>query len=87
MITHFDSTDYAVKIAAEVKNWDATKYMLAKEARRRDLNEQFSVAAAQEAVRSPGFDGGRLESRAHRRLRRLGGRRHQQLLRHRQHGL
>ncbi|MBI1259366.1 MAG: beta-ketoacyl-ACP synthase II [Chloroflexi bacterium] len=55
MITHFDSTDYQVKIAAEIKNWDATKYMSAKDVRRRDLNEQYSVAASQEAVRSAGF--------------------------------
>lgn len=54
-ITRFDATDYAVRIAAEVKNWDASKYMQAKEARRRDLNEQFSVAASQEAIRSSGF--------------------------------
>lgn len=56
LITRFDSSDYAVKIAAEVKNWDATQYMLAKEARRRDLNEQFSVAASQEAVRDASFE-------------------------------
>ena len=56
MITHFDSTNYQVKIAAEIKDWDATQYMLAKEARRRDLNEQYSVAAAQEAVKSAGFE-------------------------------
>ncbi len=55
-LTRYDATDYAVKIAAEVKNWDPTKYMQAKEVRRRDLNEQFSVAASQEAVRSAGFE-------------------------------
>jgi 3-oxoacyl-[acyl-carrier-protein] synthase II len=55
-ITRFDTANYAVKIAAEVKNWDATKYMSAKEVRRRDLNEQFSVAAAQEAIRLSGFE-------------------------------
>ncbi len=55
-ITHFDTTDYAVKIAAEVKDWDPTKYMLAKEVRRRDLNEQFSVAASQEAIRDASFE-------------------------------
>lgn len=54
-ITRFDATDYAVKIAAEVKDWDASKYMQAKEVRRRDLNQQFSVAAAKEAVASSGF--------------------------------
>lgn len=54
-ITRFDSSNYAVKIAAEVKDWDASKYMQVKDARRRDLNEQFSVAAAQEAVRMSGL--------------------------------
>ena len=55
-LTRYDATDYAVKIAAEVKNWEPTKYMSAKDVRRRDLNEQFSVAAAQEAVASSGYE-------------------------------
>jgi 3-oxoacyl-[acyl-carrier-protein] synthase II len=54
-ITRFDTEGYNVRIAAEVKNWDATKYMQAKEARKRDLNQQFSVAAAQEAMQSSGL--------------------------------
>lgn len=54
-ITRFDSTSYNVHIAAEIKDWDATKYMSAKDARRRDLNQQFTVAAAQEAMRSSGL--------------------------------
>lgn len=56
MLTRYDASNLAVKIAAEVKNWDATKYMLAKEVRRRDINEQFSVAASQEAVASAGLE-------------------------------
>jgi beta-ketoacyl-acyl-carrier-protein synthase II len=55
-LTRYDASDLAVRIAAEVKNWDATKYMLAKEVRRRDINEQFSVAASQEAVASAGME-------------------------------
>ncbi len=55
-LTRYDATNLAVKIAAEVKDWDPTKYMLAKEVRRRDVNEQFSVAAAQEAVASAGLE-------------------------------
>jgi 3-oxoacyl-[acyl-carrier-protein] synthase II len=54
-ITRFDSSDYAVHIAAEVKNWDASRYMQVKDARRRDLNEQFSVAASKEAIASSGI--------------------------------
>jgi 3-oxoacyl-[acyl-carrier-protein] synthase II len=54
-ITRFDSSNYSVHIAAEVKNWDASKYMQVKDARRRDLNEQFSVAASKEAISSSGI--------------------------------
>ncbi|MBE2269620.1 MAG: beta-ketoacyl-ACP synthase II [Anaerolinea sp.] len=54
-ITRFDTTGYSVRIAAEVKDWDPTKYMQAKDARRRDLNQQFTVAAAQEAIQSSGL--------------------------------
>lgn len=56
VLTRYDASNLAVKIAAEVKNWDATQYMQAKEVRRRDINEQFSVAASQEAVRSAGLE-------------------------------
>ncbi len=49
-ITRFDPVNHLVKIAAEVKNWDPTVYMLAKEARRRDRYQQFVVAAGKQAV-------------------------------------
>jgi beta-ketoacyl-acyl-carrier-protein synthase II len=39
-----------------VKDWEPTKYMSAKDVRRRDLNEQFSVAAAQEAMAQSGYE-------------------------------
>jgi 3-oxoacyl-[acyl-carrier-protein] synthase II len=35
-ITRFDTTNFLVKIAAEVKNWEPSEYMPAKDARRRD---------------------------------------------------
>jgi beta-ketoacyl-acyl-carrier-protein synthase II len=54
-ITHFDTTNFPVKIAAEVKGFDPENYMSVKEARRRDIYQQFIVAAAQEAVNSSGF--------------------------------
>lgn len=49
-ITRFDTTDYAVKVAAEVKDFDAKKYYdTPAEIRHADLVMQYAVAAAQEA--------------------------------------
>ena len=55
-LTRFDATDYAVKIAAEVKDWDPSRYMLAKEARKRDRYQQFALAAALQAFQDSGLD-------------------------------
>jgi 3-oxoacyl-[acyl-carrier-protein] synthase II len=55
-ITRFDTTDYMVKIAAEVKDWDPTCVMNAKEVRRRDRNQHFILAAAKEAAANAGFE-------------------------------
>src|SRR5258708_14776137 len=55
-ITLFDSTDWSVHISAEVKNFDPSKYMDFKEARRRDRFEQFGVAAAKEALADSGLE-------------------------------
>jgi len=54
-ITQFDSSEWNVKIACEVKNFDPTQYMDPKEARRRDRFEQLGVAAAREALSSSGL--------------------------------
>ena len=54
-ITRFDSSDLLVHIACEIKDFDATKYMSARDARRRDLFEQYAVVAVQEAVRQSGL--------------------------------
>ncbi len=54
-ITNFDTTDYLVKVGGEVKNFDPTQYMDAKEARRRDRFEQFATAAAKEALAHSGL--------------------------------
>ncbi len=54
-IRRFPTDDLNVKIAAEVKDYDPTQYMDAKEARRRDRNCQFGVIAAREAVRHAGL--------------------------------
>jgi len=43
-ITKFDTTDFEVKIGAEVKDFDPTLYMDKKEAKRMDLFTQYAVA-------------------------------------------
>lgn len=55
-ITRFDTTDYKVKLAAEVKNFDPEKYMDKKTARRMEQFCQFAVAAAGEAIADAGLD-------------------------------
>ena len=49
-ISRFDTTDYKVKIAAEVKDFDATKYMEKNQARKMDMYSQYAIAAASEAM-------------------------------------
>jgi len=55
-ITQFDTTDLRTRIAAEVKGFDPTQYMDAKEVRRTDRFVHFAVAAAQEALAQSGLD-------------------------------
>ena len=54
-ITLFDSSPLQVHIAAEVKQFKPENFMDAKEARRRDRFEQFTVAAAREALAHSGL--------------------------------
>ena len=54
-ITLFDSSPLQVHIAAEVKNFKPENFMDAKEARRRDRFEQFTIAAAREALAHSGL--------------------------------
>ena len=51
-ITSFDTGDYDVKIAAEVKGFDCTQYVTRKQASRMDRFSQFGVAASLQAVKS-----------------------------------
>ena len=55
-ITLFDPAKLKVKIAAEVKNFDPTKYMDKREARRTSRFEQLALAAAQEAIAQAGIE-------------------------------
>ncbi|MDE6698038.1 MAG: beta-ketoacyl-ACP synthase II [Lachnospiraceae bacterium] len=54
--TKMDTTDYKVKLAAEVKNFDAKEYMDPKSAKRMDEFSQYAVAAAKEALADSGID-------------------------------
>jgi len=51
-ITLFDTTDFDVKIAAEVKGFDPLQYVDRKKARHTDRFTQFAIAASLEAVES-----------------------------------
>lgn len=55
-ITAFDTEDYKVKLAAEVKDFDAKKYMDFKTAKRMERFSQFAVAAAAEAFQDSGIN-------------------------------
>lgn len=48
-ITHFDPTDFKVKIAAEIPNFDPTLYMSKPETNRMDRFAQLAIAAGTEA--------------------------------------
>jgi beta-ketoacyl-acyl-carrier-protein synthase II len=56
-ITLFDTSPFEVHVAGEVKDFDATQYMDAKDARRHDRNTHFAVAATGEALRNAGLLG------------------------------
>lgn len=55
-ITRFDTADYKVKLAAEVKNFKASDRMDFKSAKRMEPFSQYAVAAAREAVEDAGLD-------------------------------
>jgi 3-oxoacyl-[acyl-carrier-protein] synthase II len=55
-ITHFDPSNFRVKVDAEVHGFDATKYMDLKAIDRTSRTIQFAIAAAKEAIQSAGLD-------------------------------
>ncbi len=54
-VTHFDSSEFRTQIAGEVKDFDITRYLNPKEAKRLDPFCQFAIAAADEALRNAGL--------------------------------
>ena len=57
-ITHFDATNFEVRFACEVKNFDPLQFMERKEAKRADQFTQYAVAAAKQAMVNAGFGDG-----------------------------
>ena len=54
-ITRFDAAEYRTQIAGEIKDFDVTKYMTLKDAKRLDMFCQFAIAAASEALTEAGL--------------------------------
>ncbi|HEV7591483.1 MAG TPA: beta-ketoacyl-ACP synthase II [Longimicrobium sp.] len=55
-ITQFDTTDFKVRFACEVKGFDPEQYIDRKEARRTDRFAQLAIAASVQAMRQAGLD-------------------------------
>lgn len=54
-ITHFDATEYPVRFAGEVKNFNPEKFIIKKEVKKMDVFIHYAIAASQEAVDSSGL--------------------------------
>lgn len=65
LITHFDTSDYRVKLAAEVKDLDMEQYFTKRELKFNDRFTQFARIAAKQALIQSGLD---LEHIDHDRL-------------------
>lgn len=56
-ITRFDTTDYKVKLAAEVHDFDPLQYFEKQELRHTDRYAQYAIAAACQAMQDSGISG------------------------------
>lgn len=54
-ITLFDNSNLKTKLAAEVKEYDASKYLDVKQSKRLDRSSQFAIIAAREALKNSGI--------------------------------
>jgi len=57
-ITYFDTTDFPVKIAGEVSNFDPEQYFERKEVRKLDPFSVYALVASNEAIQMSGLDAG-----------------------------
>ena len=56
-ITSFDTTDFATRFAASVKDFDTGAYFSTKDARKMDVFVHFGIAAGVQAIRDAGLEG------------------------------
>ena len=57
-ITYFDTTDFPVKIAGELSNFDPEQYFERKEVRKLDPFSVYALVASNEAIKMSGLDAG-----------------------------
>ena len=55
-ITRFDASSFPVQIAGEVRDFDITQYLPAKDARRMDLFIHYGMAAGIQAIKDAGLE-------------------------------
>lgn len=55
-ISRFDPSSFASQVAGEVRDFDVTQFLSAKEARRMDTFIHFGMVAAMEAIKDAGFE-------------------------------
>lgn len=55
-ITQFDASDFPVRFACEVKDFDPAEYIDRKEIKRTDRFAQFAIATSVQAMREAGLD-------------------------------
>ena len=55
-VTHFDTSEIAVKIAGEVRNFDIEKYLKKKDARKMDPFMHYGIAAGTDAINDSGIE-------------------------------
>lgn len=55
-LTRFDASAYPTRIVGEVKDFDPSRYMDKKDARRMDLSEQYAMASTEQAIQDAGLD-------------------------------
>ena len=65
LITHFDTSNYKVKFACEVKNFDALNFLDRKEARKMDQLTQYAMVSVMEAVDNAGLIDARFAQHHH----------------------
>ncbi|MTI95085.1 MAG: beta-ketoacyl-ACP synthase II [Firmicutes bacterium] len=60
-VTHFDTSEFTTKIAAEIKDFDPTEHMHRKEAKRSDPFVWYALVAARQAWKQSGLEAAELD--------------------------